>query len=72
VERVDATRVFTLDNASPIEQGMSPMYRVGTKMVIDATRPLGDEMGDGMGDDSRFERALPPGYAELDLERFLA
>jgi 2,5-furandicarboxylate decarboxylase 1 len=40
--RINAARVFTLDNASPIEPGMSPMYRVGTKMVLDATRPQGD------------------------------
>ncbi len=48
VARVNAARVFTLDNASPIEPGMSPMYRVGTKMILDATRPQ---------DDPRFLRA---------------
>ncbi len=42
VARVNAARVFTLDNASPIEPGMSAMYRVGTKMILDATRPPGD------------------------------
>jgi 2,5-furandicarboxylate decarboxylase 1 len=63
VERVNATRVFTLDNASPIEEGMSAMYRVGTKMAIDATRPLGD--------DRHFDRALPPGYATIDLADYL-
>jgi 2,5-furandicarboxylate decarboxylase 1 len=67
VERVNAVRVFTLDNASPIEPGMSAMYRVGTKMVIDATRPI---TGDN-ADRRRFERALPPGYDTLDLERYL-
>jgi 2,5-furandicarboxylate decarboxylase 1 len=41
VQRIDATRVFALDNASPIEPGRSAMYRVGTKMVIDATAPFG-------------------------------
>jgi len=40
--RINAARVFTLDNASPIEPGMSAMYRVGTKMVLDATRPPSD------------------------------
>jgi 2,5-furandicarboxylate decarboxylase 1 len=68
VERVDATRVFTLDNASPIEPGMSAMYRVGTKMAIDATRPVAASEAERR----RFERALPPGYAALDLDRYLA
>ncbi|HXQ51012.1 MAG TPA: UbiD family decarboxylase [Stellaceae bacterium] len=68
VERVDATRVFTLDNASPIEPGMSAMYRVGTKMAIDATRPVA-----ASAEERRcFDRALPPGYAEIDLDRYLA
>lgn len=64
VARVNATRVFTLDNASPIEPGMSAMYRVGTKMAIDATRPVGSAPG-------RFERVLPPGYAAIDLNDYL-
>jgi 2,5-furandicarboxylate decarboxylase 1 len=67
VERVNATRVFTLDNASPIEPGMSAMYRVGTKMVIDATRP----MAGSEAERRRFDRALPPGYGEIDLDRDL-
>jgi UbiD family decarboxylase len=37
VQKVNRARVFALDNASPIEEGMSAMYRVGTKMLIDAT-----------------------------------
>ena len=37
LQKVDRTRVFALDNASPIEAGMSAMYRVGTKVLIDAT-----------------------------------
>ena len=65
VQRINATRVFTLDNASPIEPGMSAMYRVGTKMAIDATRPMG---GDSP---RRFDRALPPGYGAIDLDLFL-
>jgi 2,5-furandicarboxylate decarboxylase 1 len=41
VQKIDAARVFALDNASPIEPGRSAMYRVGTKMLIDATIPAG-------------------------------
>ena len=43
VQKVDAARVFSLDNASPVEPGRSAMYRIGTKMVIDATVPFGAE-----------------------------
>lgn len=39
IQKVDSTRVFTLDNASPIEEGKSAMYRMGTKVLIDATLP---------------------------------
>jgi 2,5-furandicarboxylate decarboxylase 1 len=65
VQRVHATRVFTLDNASPIEEGMSAMYRVGTKMAIDATRPVGAEA------QRRFARALPPNFAAVDLADYI-
>ena len=35
--RIDRTRVFTLDNASPLEPGANPMHRTGTKALFDAT-----------------------------------
>jgi UbiD family decarboxylase len=40
ITRIDRTRVFTLDNASPLDPGQSPMNRVGTKVLFDATLPL--------------------------------
>ena len=64
VQRINATRVFTLDNASPIEEGMSAMYRVGTKMAIDATRPM-------TGERRRFDRVVPPNFAAVDLADYL-
>lgn len=67
VQRVNATRVFTLDNASPIEHGMSAMYRVGTKMVIDATKPPPAKPKER----GRFDRALPPNYGKIDLKDYL-
>ncbi len=67
VQRVNSTRVFTLDNASPIEPGMSAMYRVGTKMVIDATKPSPGKPKER----ARFDRALPPNYANIDLKDYL-
>jgi 2,5-furandicarboxylate decarboxylase 1 len=63
VQRWDATRVFALDNASPIEPGMSPMYRVGTKMLIDATRPPMAQAAERR----RFDAALPPGHDQVRL-----
>ncbi len=35
--RIDRTRVFTLDNASPLDPGADPMQRTGTKALFDAT-----------------------------------
>ena len=66
LQRWDATRVFTLDNASPIEPGMSAMYRVGTKMLIDATKPVG-----GAVERRRFEMARPPQLASVQLADYL-
>ncbi len=37
LSRIDRTRVFTLDNASPLEPGANPMHRTGTKALFDAT-----------------------------------
>ena len=37
LSRIDRTRVFTLDNASPLEAGVNPMHRTGTKALFDAT-----------------------------------
>jgi 2,5-furandicarboxylate decarboxylase 1 len=68
VQRWDATRVFTLDNASPIEPGMSPMYRVGTKMVIDATKP---PLARAAAREA-FAKALPPNLDTIELGPFLS
>ena len=37
LSRIDRTRVFTLDNASPLDPGADPMQRTGTKALFDAT-----------------------------------
>ncbi len=37
IQKINRARVFALDNASPIEEGKTAMYRVGTKVLIDAT-----------------------------------
>jgi 2,5-furandicarboxylate decarboxylase 1 len=63
LQRWDATRVFALDNASPIEPGMSAMYRVGTKMLIDATMPPARR--------AALAKAQPPNLGSVRLEDFL-
>ena len=35
--KIDRARVFTLDNASPLDAGANPMHRTGTKALFDAT-----------------------------------
>jgi len=35
--RIDRTRVFALDNASPLDASANPMQRTGTKALFDAT-----------------------------------
>jgi 2,5-furandicarboxylate decarboxylase 1 len=68
VARINTARVFTLDNASPIEPGMSPMYRVGTKMLLDATRPPGDPR---FARAERWEVAAAPGETRAAWARDL-
>lgn len=69
VQKINRARVFALDNASPIEEGMSAMYRVGTKVLIDATEhpgtrrkaPLVLAGGRPLGDRGGIARALGVG-----------
>ncbi|RAI42997.1 UbiD family decarboxylase [Rhodoplanes roseus] len=61
------TRVWGLDNASPVVPGVEAFQRVGTKWMIDATKPavtLPTER-------ARFDMALPPGLETVDLADFL-
>jgi len=61
------TRVFSLDNVSPMIPGLSSFQRVGTKWLIDATRPsvaLPVER-------ARFERAMPKNFDKVNLDDFL-
>jgi UbiD family decarboxylase len=67
VIRIPNTRIWSLDNVSDIVPGMSAMYRVGGKTLIDATRPASD----GTGEESRFAPAMPKNYASVKLEDYL-
>ncbi len=65
VVKVPNTRTWSLDNASDTIPGLDPMYRVGTKMLIDATRPVSGVARD------RFAAAMPLNYDRVDLAEFL-
>jgi UbiD family decarboxylase len=67
VTKIDNTRIWSLDNASNIVPGMSPMYRIGTKVAIDATKPWSSRIEDK----TRFDRAMPTNFDAVDIEDFL-
>jgi 2,5-furandicarboxylate decarboxylase 1 len=67
VVRIPDTRIWSLDNVSDIVPGMSAMYRIGTKTIIDATKPALTQTEDR----ARFERARPFNYDDVDLADFL-
>jgi 2,5-furandicarboxylate decarboxylase 1 len=60
-------KVWGLDNASPVIPGVEAFQRVGTKWLIDATKPavtLPKER-------ARFDKAMPPNFGDIDLKDFL-
>ena len=67
VIHIPNTRIWPLDNISDVVEGMSPNYRIGTKMIIDATKPSLTQ-GEAR---SRFDRAMPKNYGDVDLKDFL-
>ena len=67
VVKVPNTRIWSLDNVSDIVPGMSAMYRIGTKLIIDATKPAVTQEEARQ----RFTPAMPFGYDDVDLEAFL-
>jgi len=52
---------------SDIVPGQSAMHRIGTKTLIDATKPA---VTDPAGR-ARFEMAMPKNYESIDLNDFL-
>jgi UbiD family decarboxylase len=67
VVKIPNTRIWSLDNVSDIVPGMSAMYRIGTKWLIDATKPAVTQTKER----ARFERAMPFNYDNVDLREFL-
>ncbi len=61
------TRVFPLDNVSPIVPGENSFHRLGTKWLIDATKPAVTQSEER----ARFERAMPRNFDNVDLDDFL-
>ena len=67
VIRIPNTRIWSLDNVSDIVPGMSAMYRIGAKTMIDATRPPVSHPEER----ARFERAMPMNFDSVAIEDFL-
>ena len=67
VVQVPNTRIWSLDNVSDIVPGMSAMYRIGTKTIIDATKPAVTQTDER----ARFTPAMPFNYDDVDLNAFL-
>jgi len=61
------TRVFALDIISPVVPGQNSFHRIGTKWMIDATKPA---VTQGEARD-QFERAMPRNFDSVDLDEFL-
>lgn len=61
------TRTFALDKVSPVAEGGHPFERLGTKWLIDATKPAITHPADR----AQFTRALPKNFDSVKLEDFL-
>ena len=61
------TRVFALDNISPVVPGQNSFHRLGTKWFIDATMPAVTQVEER----KRFQRAMPKNFDLVELDKFL-
>ena len=67
VVMIPHARTFPLDNVSPIVEGQNSFHRIGTKWLIDATKPAVTQVEER----ARFERAMPKNFDSVDLDEFL-
>ena len=67
VVMIPYSRVFALDNVSPVVAGVEAFQRVGTKWMIDATKPAITMPKER----ERFAKAMPPNFDAVDLKDFL-
>jgi 2,5-furandicarboxylate decarboxylase 1 len=67
VTMIPDTRVFALDNISPMAPGMGNFARIGTKWMIDATIPA------HLSEEERynFEPAFPNNFKNVNLKDYL-
>ncbi|MEK9684901.1 MAG: UbiD family decarboxylase [Rhodospirillaceae bacterium] len=65
--QIPNTRIWSLDNISDIVPGMSAMYRIGSKTLIDATKPSTSHPNER----ARFQRAMPKNFDTVNLADFL-
>jgi UbiD family decarboxylase len=67
VVMIPHVKVWGLDNASPVIPGVEAFQRVGTKWMIDATKPAVTLPTQR----ARFDKAMPPNFDSVDLKDFL-
>ncbi|PPR12352.1 MAG: Phenolic acid decarboxylase subunit C [Alphaproteobacteria bacterium MarineAlpha11_Bin1] len=67
VIKIPNARTWSLDNVSDIVPGQSAMHRIGTKTLVDATKPAATDP-DGR---ERFAMAMPKNYDSVELKDFL-
>ena len=67
VIKIPNTRIWSLDNVSDIVPGMSAMYRIGTKTIIDATKPAITHPEWRQ----QFDKAVPKNFESVSIEDFL-
>lgn len=61
------TRTFGLDKISPIAEGGNQFERLGTKWMIDATKPALSHPEER----ANFDRAMPKNFDDVNIEDFL-
>ncbi|MEC9207566.1 MAG: UbiD family decarboxylase, partial [Pseudomonadota bacterium] len=67
VIKIPNARTWSLDNVSDIVPGQSAMHRIGTKTIVDATKPAVTDPDSR----ERFAMAMPKNFESVDLAEFL-
>jgi UbiD family decarboxylase len=67
VVMIPHAKVWAIDNISPMVPGIEAFQRVGTRWMIDATKPAITSPRER----ARFEKAMPLNYDSVNLQDFL-
>ena len=67
VVKIPNTRIWSLDNVSDIVPGQTAMHRIGTKILIDATKPAVTDTEAR----NRFSMAMPNNFEKINLSEFI-